>query len=83
MLSTRLLSAHRAARCWTLIPAGRLVITSDQTYYRGVICELDYGVGARHRNAVMGQQGVQMRAYHALGDSKREEVVELNLTVVY
>ena len=41
-----------------------LVVVSDQTYHRGVICKLDYSVGTMNRNAVIGEQGVQKSAQH-------------------
>ena len=48
-----------------LIHICRLVSTSDQAYPRGINCNLDYGVGATNRSAVMGEQCQQKRAQHA------------------
>ena len=47
-----------------LIPVRRLVVTCNQTYHFGVICNLYYGVAAMNRSTVMGQQGVEKRAQH-------------------
>ncbi len=37
------------------LPVGRLIVTSDQAYHRGVICELNYGIGTIDWSAVMGE----------------------------
>ncbi len=47
-----------------LIPVGRLIITADQAYHRGVIWKLDYGFRAMHRYAVVGEKVVEDWAQH-------------------
>ncbi len=48
-----------------LFSVGRLIVVSDQAYYRRVICEFDYDVGAGCGFKVVCVQGVQEWAENA------------------
>ena len=68
-----------------LIPICCFILISDQAHHSGVICKLDYGVGAINRGAVVGEERVEQRAQHTTlrhasvkGDSGGVETPQFN-----
>ena len=47
-----------------LIPICYFVLISDQAHHRGVICKLDYGIGAINRGAVVSEEREEQRPQH-------------------
>ena len=65
-----------------LVPVGRLVIPSDQTYHCGVVCKLDYGVRTMYREyrKWLSTQQWGTPVFKVREEEEEEEEILSNLT---